>query len=106
MGNKRRWTKGQFNDDDSFSGDDYDDNSAGIGVKFVEPMEMDDGFEFIDGFGLFSKKKAKVSDQKKWKFPTPVYPDVIDLGEQNSQSRLDQVLEQLNLKRDDYVWWN
>ena len=88
------------------SGDDYDDSLADRRVRIEEPIDLDDGFEFIDGFGMFSKKKTKVVDQKRWKFPEPVYPDEIDLGNQNSESRLDQVLEQLNIKRDDYVWWN
>lgn len=77
---QRRWTRGQFADDASSSDGDH---------NVEEDEKSDDSFEFLDGFGLGGKKQDEEKETKVMKFPTPIYPDIIEIGNHNTKSRLD-----------------
>ena len=89
----RRWSKGQFNDDD-----DEDEESESEKDKVEENKSDDSDFELLDGFGLAPRRAAQ-QEQKKFQFPAPIFPYQVKIGETSGhKSRLDQILEQLNLK--------
>ena len=86
---KRKWTKGQFGDD--FADEDSDDEKKDQDNRDDEEAKSDGSdFEIIDGFG--APKKAEKEAKAYFKFPAPIYPTAIKIGEITGQTRLEQIL--------------
>ena len=43
--------------------------------------------------------------KNKFDFPEPIYPNVINIGNVSGRTRLDQILEQLLIKEENYLYW-
>ena len=51
-----------------------------------------------------SRRQAQVV-KNKFDFPEPIYPNVINIGNVSGRTRLDQILEQLLIKEENYLYW-
>ena len=51
------------------------------------------------------KALIQLEDTNVFDLPKPIYPNVIAIGVINRQTRLDQILLQLDIPVSDYVYW-
>lgn len=53
------------------------------------------------------RRQAQINGQlvKKFDFPDPIYPNVINIGNVNGMTLLEQVLDQLVIKEENFIYW-
>jgi hypothetical protein len=68
----------------------------------------DDGGQFE---GLLERATSSVGElrrgaTRRLNFPEPIYKGTINIGRISYKSRVDQVIEQLGIEHDDFIYWS
>ena len=80
-------------------------------VSDMEDNPVDDG-EFESNFDVLLKTRQTNEFQiigdsnKQFDLPTPIYSNVIQIGEVSRKTKIEQICEQINIKESDYIWYN
>ena len=51
------------------------------------------------------QRRGAVGKKKKFDFPAPIYNDVINIGNVGGLTRVEQVLDQLQIDDEEFVYW-
>lgn len=70
----------------------------------VDDDDYDDEEYYEEDNGDVQRRGA-VGKKKKFDFPQPIYQDVINIGNVAGLSRVEQVLDQLQIQDDEFVFW-
>ena len=52
------------------------------------------------------EKRAQASKRRKFNFPEPIFPNIVNVGNLSGVTMLEQILEQLGVDEDDYLSWS
>ena len=66
--------------------------------------EYNSDFDMLDD-ALF-EKRAQASKRRKFNFPEPMFPNIVNVGNLSRVTMLEQILEQLGVDEDDYLSWS
>lgn len=77
-----------------------------LGSKYEDEDSEGSDFDMMEDT-VRGRRQAQINGQimKRFDFPDPIYPDVINIGNVNGLTILDQVLDQLMIKEDNFIYW-
>jgi len=50
--------------------------------------------------------RSKNVEERELKMDEPLYPQVLNIGKASGYQRLDQVMDQIGVKEEDFIWWS
>ena len=68
-------------------------------------LEDDDHFEHLRALSSVNASDVRRGATRRLNFPEPIYKGTINIGCLSYKSRVDQVIEQLGIDQEDFIYW-